>query len=834
MTIETRPKNSKTDEVDCYQLAFKRSVTPRIQKAIDRVIATPEICLDRVRAEMRVLKTVEPGEPRILTRARILEEFMRTRAISIQDGELIVGTINNKNRGALVFGELMGAWLDKELDDTVMDPAIRVRDRINVLPEDRKELREEIIPFFRGKTQEDLFWSMATQEDKDKGFVSTSPCKHLPAFADCSIRSDPGHLLINYPKVLQKGFLGIREEVEWHMARTRENLTFRKEERLNFYQACLMSLDAAIAFAKRYADLALDMAKKEKDAARKAELEQIANICERVPAHPATNWWEAVQSLWFTHVVVHQEMCLAGNSLGRFDQYMYPYYKKSVLDEKTMTREQALEILENFWVHTNEFVTPYEYHKAFYAPGFPTGNAIMLGGMKRDGKTDGCNEVTLLCLDAEEQIGLLQPEIALRNWKGSPDWYLKRGAEIIRLGRGKPKFMSDWKAIEMLKPVSEDFSVEDIREYVHSSCFELVIPYGGVLYAFSNLTTGPKFLELALNDGKCMLCGREIGPRTGDPRKFETIQAVRNAYRTQVFYWMEKCAHATKLEFDTIARMTPVPFCSSLLEGPLDKGKDLTDGGAWYTACGIWLTGAPDVGDALGVIDTLIYRQKKITWDHLLQAMKDNWKGHEDLRQLCVNGAPKYGNDNDYADDWVAFAMETWCDAVDWINTQPNLIPRGVKRYHGGIASSTTGAVMGSIVGALPHGHFASTPLADTLSASQGMDKKGPTACVKSQAKLPTHRFSQGTMLNLRLNPQMVAGEANLQRFVSLVRAADELGVYGIQFNIVTADLLRKAMKEPEKYKGLLVRVGSYIAYFTELHQLCQEDIIRRTEQVNW
>jgi len=261
---------------------------------------------------------------------------------------------------------------------------------------------------------------------------------------------------------------------------------------------------------------------------------------------------------------------------------------------------------------------------------------------------------------------------------------------------------------------------------------------------------------------------------------------------------------------------------------------DLNEGGAWYNAVGMWLTGAPDVGDALGVIDTLIYREKKITWDQLLQAMKDNWKGHEELRQLCVNAVPKYGNDNDYADEWVSFGMDAWCDAVDWINTRPDLIPRGFKRYHGGIAPSSTGAMMGLIVGALPHGHFAETPLADTLSASQGMDKKGPAAAMKSQSKLPTHRFAQGTMFNLMFNPQMVTGEENLQRFISLIRAADELGIYGIQFNIVSKDLLRRAQKEPEKYKGLLVRVASYVAYFTELHPLSQEDIIRRTELASW
>jgi formate C-acetyltransferase len=344
----------------------------------------------------------------------------------------------------------------------------------------------------------------------------------------------------------------------------------------------------------------------------------------------------------------------------------------------------------------------------------------------------------------------------------------------------------------------------------------------------------PKWLELVLNNGKCALCGKQIGPETGDPRTFESMAAVRQAFREQVFYWMRPMAKGIKVVKDVQAERMMAPFCSSLAEGPLQKGLDLAQGGAWYTTYGLYLAGLADTADSLAVIDKLIYQDKKITWDQLLEAVKANWQGNENLRQLCLNRVPKYGNDDDYVDDWAAWVMDTCSDGVDWINTQKDLLP-----YYGGMYTAATQiglstVIYGHTVSAMPNGRIHPKPLADTLSPVQGMDRNGPTAVVKSISKLPTQRFAMGGPINLRLSPQLLATERDLDNFVSLLRVVEKLGVFHIQFNVISTDVLRKAMKEPEKYRDLMVRVASSCVYFVEITEEQQLDIISRTEHQGW
>jgi pyruvate-formate lyase len=312
------------------------------------------------------------------------------------------------------------------------------------------------------------------------------------------------------------------------------------------------------------------------------------------------------------------------------------------------------------------------------------------------------------------------------------------------------------------------------------------------------------------------------------------MQAVRQAFRKQVFYWMKYNAKGVKLIEENRARLCMTPFSSSIMEGPLQKGLDVVQGGAWYTSYGLWLAGLADTADSLGVIDKLIYRDKKITWDQLLEATRANWKGFENLRQLCINMVPKYGNDDDYADSWAAWVIDTFQDSVDWLNTQKNMLP-----YYGGMYTGASFILVGTVafgqvVGSLPNGHIYPNPLADTISPVQGADKNGPTAVIKSVSKLPSHRLAYGTCLNQRLSPQLVATDRDLDNFVSYLRTAEALGIYHIQFNIISSEALRKAMKEPEKYADLMIRVASYCAYFVELSKEQQLDIINRTEQQGW
>jgi formate C-acetyltransferase len=827
MSVDTKIENAGS-----WQESFAPTSSERIQKMRKQAVKTPEICLERIRAEKEANEQYK-DEPRVIQRARIFETYLREKTIFITDEDLIVGNINSKVRGSQISGELMANWMERELDDPIKGFDIRPYDRQIIHPEQKKELREVLLPYFRGKTIGDYNLERADAELKEKAYAVTASCPHIPNSSEMSVYADGGQHMCNYEKVLHKGLIGIRAEAEWYKAQLDQPyMHYGIRERLDFYNAVLIVLDAALAYAKRYADLAREKAAEETNPKRKREFERIAEVCDWVPANPARDWWEAVQSVWMIHVLIWCESTRQAKSFGRFDQYMYPFYKKSVMDEKTMSRDDALELLECFWVKTASFTWLYGYDAAYVASasGYALSQCLLIGGQTREG-ADACNEVTMLCMEAEEQVGLIQPEIAMRIWAGTPDKYLKKAVELVRLGRGKLKFFGDREGIRMVSKAYPDKKIEDWRDFAVQGCVEANLPHITKMHSIEGVLSGPKVIELVLNNGKCALCGQQIGPLTGDPRTFESIGAVRQAFRDQVFYWMKFNARGAKTLKESQALRCMTPFTSSLVEGPFQKGLDVIQGGAWYTTYGLWIAGLADTADSLSVIDKLIYRDKKITWDQLLEAIQANWKGYENLRQLCIGGVPKYGNDDDFADDWAAWVMDTWCDSVDWINTQKDMLPYYGGAYFGASMLGNIHIGLSPRVGALPDGHIHPNPLSDTISPVQGMDKNGPTAVIKSVSKLPAHRLAYGTCLNQRLSPQLLATDRDLENFMSFLRAFEELGVYHIQFNVVSSDLLRKAMKAPENYRDLMVRVASYCSYFVELTEVQQLDIISRTEQ---
>jgi len=822
----------KLKEVGSWQQYFTPSCSERIQKAKKRAIMAMEICVEAARAEMKAIERYK-NEPLDIQAARIFETFLRDKTIRILDGELIVGNIASKTRGATFIGE-MTRFVDEELNDPVKDFQVRPFDKIIITPEERKELREVLLPYFKGKTVTQYILDTADAETREKAFIITSPCKHIPVISELSLDKAIPHLVANYEKILHKGLNGIREEVVWYMSQLDQPYThYRVKERKNFYEAILITLDAAIAYSNRYANLAREMANKEINPKRKHELERIAEICEWVPANPARDWWEALQSLWMTECLIVCHLANGGHSPGRLDQYMYPYYKKSVLDDKTITRDEALELLESFWIKFNEWAFLLSYDVATFQPGQGLSFTVTIGGQTQEGK-DACNEVTMLCLDAEEQIGLPQPEFAMRIWEGTPDKYLKKAAECIRLGRGKPKFMSDRKAIQMAAKAYPNLSIEDWREYLVSGCTEHNLPYAEMLHAWEGLCIVPKILELVLENGKCSICGRQIGPHTGNVATFESMSAWRKAFQEQLFYWMTQMAKGIKIVKEGQARKMKSPFGSAIMDGTLQKGIDMIEGGAWNTSYSVFLAGLADTADSLTVIDKLVYRDKKVTVEQLIKALKADWKGYEDLQQLCINGVPKYGNDNDFADTWAVWVMDTWYDAVDWINSQKNLLPYYGGQYVGAGIIGQSNVTFAPWVGAMPNGRTYQKPFADALSPYPGYDKNGISAVIKSVSKLPTNRFASGGLINLRLSPQLMATEKDLDNFVALLRTLEELGIYHTQFNVVSSEMLRKAMKEPDKYQDLLVRVASYCTFFVELTKDQQLDIIARTEHGHW
>ncbi len=820
-------------KVGTWQHYFTRSCSPRVLKAIDRAVRTPEVCVEHALTEIEIHNETDGKVPHIIQRAMIFRRFQETRTLNIYDDELIIGNVNSTVRGSLIFGYLLGNQLDKELDDPVYDYETRPHDRHHIPEEKRKIIREVIAPYFKGHCMEDAIRDAADGDVKALGF-SGGLCPHVPNFADLMVRADAGHSLANYEKVLKIGLNGIKKEIEFYKnANASEYNHFYKQDKADFYEACLISFEGAEILCNRYSKLAADMAEKETNPERKAELLEISRIAKKVPMEPAETWQEALQSVWMTQILILGEQINYADSFGRFDQYMYPYYKASVEDKKEITREKALELLECFFVKTSEWTQLYDYISSSVQVAFPITQNLLVGGQTKDGE-DACNEVTMLCLEAEEQVGLIQPEIAMRIWEGTPTKYLRKAAEVVRLGRGKPKFYGDRKAIQMMHKSYPNMSIEDLRNYAVIGCIELSMPHITQQHSASGQFNIAKILDLTLHNGKCSICGTQLGPETGDPRNFKTMDEFMEAFRKQNDFFMDILCRAVTVEMKVQAEWSESPFTSCLLEGPLQKGTDLIKGGCWNTSFGLMITGSANTGDSLAVIDSLVYRNKKVTMDELMKALDADWVGYETLQQMCINEVPKYGNDNDYADGWVAAVQNIWYDSIDRNNLNRANFPEYGGYFRGGSCLGNTAVTAGLAVGALPDGFKKSSPMADAMSPTQGRDVNGTTAVLKSMSKLPSERYEMGTLLNQRLTAQILATEEDLDRFVDYLRAFEALGDYHIQFNVVDGDTLRAAMAEPEKYKDLLVRVASYVSYFIEIDPDGQLDIINRTEQNEW
>lgn len=827
---------SEKKGVETWGRLMERTCSERVKTAIKTVLdAKHGFCLERAYAEMRAYEKY-PEVPRVILRARMLEEYLAHKTIEIRPYEILVGDYTGKMGYAPFFGEYYYEYVKKELDDPVKDFAIRGFDEFPDLDEEtRKALRDTILPFYEDKSfQKKILGELMDPDVIEKAIPMEAKIGTVPMIGQLMIQTDIGHTVLNYPKVLKKGFKGIKEDILAEKAKVMESYyTADKKKKCDFYDAMLICLDAGIAYSKRYAEKALDLAKEETDSNRKAELLEIARVCTKVPANPATDFREAMQAMIMVHVLQYCEVINVSQGFARMDQYLFPYYQKSVYEDKSLTREQATELVELWEVKLNEIVEIYNYDNAQTQQGFTLSLQGILGGQTADGK-DAVNELSFVILDAEEQVGLKEPDFGCRIFDGTDPKFIRRVAEVIKLGRGKPKYFFDNITLECIKTGYPDLPIESVREYVATGCTEIFIPYVTMCNSYVGIMNVPKLVELALHNGKCALTGEQIGPKTGDPRKFKSLGEFKKAYEKQLAYWLEYGCKAVKVQMDAQAEFSYSPLSSALLEGPIEKGKDICEGGCWYTTYGVWFSGLAQAADAFTSIDKLIFRDKVCDWDTLIQACLNDWVGYEAIRDYDIHKIPKYGNDDDYADNNAAYVMDSWCDAIQYVNTRKDLIPEQGGTYicSSIVATSPTGA--GLTVGALPGGRKKYMPLSDTSSPEHGMDHNGPTAVVRSNAKLPQMRNAMGNCLNQRLSPQMFATEDGMDRFVAFVQAAGKAGIAEIQFNVISSDVLKKAMKEPEEYRDILVRTASYSAYFVDLNERCQMDIIDRTEQDCW
>jgi pyruvate formate-lyase/glycerol dehydratase family glycyl radical enzyme len=618
-----------------------------------------------------------------------------------------------------------------------------------------------------------------------------------------------------------RGFLDMKKKI----AEARKKLDWLNDpfatEKSEELQAMNIACDASILFARRHADLAEKMAKSEKNTSRKEELLKIADVCRHVPAHAPRDFHEAIQTYWFTHLGTITELNgWDAMSPGHFDIHLAPFYEKGIR-EGTLDREKAKEIISCFWVKVNNTPAPPKVGVTAAESGtYNDFTQINLGGITEDG-ADGVSEVSYIMLDVLDELQLLQPQASVHISTKTPERFLKYACRVMRRGSGYPSaFNADAVFMEQLGMGKR---VEDARTGGTSGCIETG-SFGKEAYILHGYLNVPKILELTLNNGIDPLTGEKIGTATGDPTHFKDFEEFYRAFEKQLAHVVDIKIRTDNYIQRMFARCAPAPYLSVLIHDCIENGKDYYDGGPRYNTDYIQCCGIGTVTDSLSVLKKHIYEEGILSMDGLLNALHDNWKEHEDLRQIVWNKTPFFGNDDDYADEIMQRVYSSLIDTIDGRNS-----PKG-PTYHVNMLSTTCHIYFGKKLGATPNGRFAHTPESDGTSPSHGADRHGPTAVVKSLSKMNQIQ-SGGTLLNQRFLPSVLKDDSGLTKMSKLVRTYFNLGGHHIQFNVVDTETLRKAQKCPDEYRGLLVRVAGYSDYFVDLDEHHQEEIIARTAQ---
>ncbi len=739
-------------------------------------------------------------------RARAFQYLMQHKTIYIGDGELIVGEKGPAPKAAPTYPELCC----HSLEDLAI---LNSREKIpfTVSPQARQVYQDTIIPFWRGKSMRDLIFRQMSDD-----WRTAYECGIFTEFME---QRAPGHTVLD-DKIYRQGFDGFKAEID----RQRQALDYLNDPRAYARQqqldAMRLCADALIHFAARHAERAHQLAQQTSDPQRRAELTRIAEICDRVPAHAPRDFWEALQYYWFVHLGVTSELnTWDAFDPGRLDQHLYPFYQKG-LQEGTLSREQAEELLQCFWIKFNNQPAPPKVGVTAAESGTYTDFAqINTGGLQPDG-SDGANELTYLILDVVQDMRLLQPSASVQVSKKNPDRLLKRAARIIRTGFGQPSLFNADLIVQEL--VRQGKTLTDARCGGSSGCVE-VGAFGKESYILTGYINLPKILEITLHDGLDPRTDRQIGPHTGQPEQFTTFEALFAAYARQVQHFIDIKIRGNNIIERLYAAYMPAPFLSLLIDDCIPKGRDYHDGGARYNTTYLQGVGLGTLTDAMTALKYHLYDHQTLRMSNLLAALRDDFAGHERLRQLLRNKTPKYGNDDDQADDVMRALFELYFRAVDG---RPNT--KG-GRYHINLLPTTVHVYFGAVTGALPDGRSAGAPLSEGISPVQGADRRGPTAVLKSAAKMD-HARTGGTLLNQKLSPQLLRDDADLDKFVQLVRTYFNLDGHHIQFNVIDAATLHAAQANPEQYRDLIVRVAGYSDYFCDLSQALQDEIIARTE----
>lgn len=741
-----------------------------------------------------------------ITRALAFKYLLEKKKICINSGELIVGERGPAPKATPTYPELCC----HSLEDLEI---LHTREKIPfaVSPETRQVYQERIIPFWEGRSIRDLIFSEMTEE-----WIAAYEAGVFTEFME---QRAPGHTVAD-DKIYKKGFRKIRQEIRESLARLDWFGDPEAQAKAEQLRAMDIAAEAICIYARRHAAAARELASKEPDPVRREELCRIAEVCEWVPENPPRNFWEALQAYWFVHVGVITELNTWDSFCpGRLDQHLYPFYKKG-LEEGTLTEDEARELLQCFWIKFNNHSAPPKVKVTAAESSTYTDFAnINLGGLTPGGQ-DAVNDLTYLILDVIDEMRLVQPSTNIQLSAKNPDRFLKRALKIVREGWGQPSvFNADMVVQELLR---QGKSVEDARCGGTSGCVETGA-FGKESYILTGYLNLPKILELTLFDGVDMRTGKQVGPRTGNASSFRSFDEVWNAFRTQLNYFVDVKIRGNNVIERLFARHMPAPFLSSIIDDCIANAKDYNDGGARYNSTYIQGVGIGTITDSLSAIKHHVFEWKDITMDRLLDVLRHNFQGAEEIRHILLEETPRYGNDDDRADDIMRKVFLAFFNEVDG---RPNT-KGGHHRIN--MLPTTCHVYFGSVTGATPDGRYAWQPLSEGISPVQGMDRRGPTAALKSAGKMD-HVLTGGTLLNMKFTPSLLEGEEGITNLAHLVRAYFKLGGHHIQFNVVSAETLRDAKRHPDRYRDLIVRVAGYSDYFCDLPGALQDEIIARTE----
>jgi formate C-acetyltransferase len=739
------------------------------------------------------------NKPRIIQRALALKNAMEKLEISIESEELIVGNRTAGVRYGIVFPESGSTWVDKEFETL----PTRAQDKFDVKDEDIKTFREVIKPYWEGKSLEDILRTRYGKEfDEIAKVVKINQKDHAQ-----------GHICPNCEEWLQKGPAEIKKEAERHLEKSTDKAK-------DFYESVILVMEGTQNFMMRYHDLLTEYANNETDKDKKENIILVAQNCKNISIAPPQTFHEAVQSLWFLFVILHMESNASSFSPGRMDKFLYPFYKKDIKLGK-LDDQKALEIVESLWLKFNEIVYMRNSHSAKFFAGFPIGFNIAIGGQDENGN-DYSNEVSFLCLKAQEQLGLPQPNLSVRLNRKTDDKILKEAIHVVAKGSGMPQFFNDEAVIPSMIEIGID--EKDARDYAIVGCVELTTQGNNLGWSDAAMFNLNKTLEVTLTGGKCLLTGEQIAENYGDITTYNTFEELEEAFKKHIDYFMDKMILACEEVEKAHIELLPSPFLSSVIDRCIERGTDVTNGGAKYNYSGIQMIQVANLADSLAAIKQLVFDENRISKEDLLSALKNNFEGYEIIRTRLLNKVPKYGNDIDWVDAIGAKWAEYFRNRLSKFTNY-----RGGK-YHTGMYTVSAHVPMGENVGASPDGRFSKEPLADGgMSPVYGRDLKGPTAVLKSVSKLDKLLTSNGGLLNMKFLPEFFRTENGIDKFARMLRSFVDLEIPHIQFNVVRKEDLLAAKKNPEQYRGLTIRVAGYTAYFIELADELQNEIIART-----